>query len=725
MATMFLLASCTGDIVVPTEPGTGLNEPGTNSKPGGESQPKRPFEVVSPRIYVAKVKNLMLGLAPTEEEIAAVTRDPAKLRAYVEAWFVQPEAQTKFLAFFQNAFQQSQITEADLVDQGPTSVRSPALLASVNEMFARTALKIIAEKRPFTDVLTTRTFMMTPALMSLYLLNDQTLRSDDNKYSVSMPLPDGSLSTTFKAWATYVPPATVGGMSPGIPLADSLNPRSPKYLHFSVDRPFTCRVPKVDSTGHVIFEGPGRPAYTEHTYNERVFEDTAANYFTSAASLFSALLGSVQAGSLSTKLPPLPPMPPDVPEAQKIHYRYGPGCASLQSVRPAMVADDYVWRPVTIRPAAEGQKMVPFYDLPTLRQSNELVLRTPRVGFFTTPAFFANWPTNRSNQARVVMNQALIVALGKSINPIDSGPTTILETGKDGEHSDPTSPCYSCHQILDPMRQVFSKFFTYSYRRQESAAQRFSTANFTLGGMSTNLDSLDALATAIAAQPEFAPAWVTKLCHYANSTSCSPSDPEVLRVAAAFKASNFDFQTLVRELFSSPVITNAEETETWQEEGELVSIARQDHLCAALTAKLRLTSNLCRSIANGLQAQIVSNNIPSDGYQRGAERPVLSTEATMFFRGAAESLCQIAADQVIDLPMIKSLYTSAEKDKAITDFVGSIMSLTTADPIAAEATRILQDHHAAALAKGATATQALKSTFVVACTSPSSLAIGL
>ena len=47
--------------------------------------------------------------------------------------------------------------------------------------------------------------------------------------------------------------------------------------------------------------------------------------------------------------------------------------------------------------------------------TTELVLATPRVGFMTTPAFFANWPTNTSNSYRVTTNQALIVALGAQL----------------------------------------------------------------------------------------------------------------------------------------------------------------------------------------------------------------------------------------------------------------------------------------------------------------------
>ena len=66
---------------------------------------------------MAKVKNLMLGLPPKEEEIAAVEQDPAALRGLVDAWFVKPEAQAKLGTFFNKAFQQVQIGPADFFDQ--------------------------------------------------------------------------------------------------------------------------------------------------------------------------------------------------------------------------------------------------------------------------------------------------------------------------------------------------------------------------------------------------------------------------------------------------------------------------------------------------------------------------------------------------------------------------------------------------------------------------------
>jgi hypothetical protein len=347
----------------------------------------------------------------------------------------------------------------------------------------------------------------------------------------------------------------------------------------------------------------------------------------------------------------------------------------------------------------------------------------PRVGFFSTPAFFANWATNNSNQHRNTLNQALIVGIGRSINPVDKGTSTVLDNGKDGQHSDPTSPCYSCHQTMDPMRNVFRQVYTYAYHQQHNPAQVYSTASFDYLGSKSALASLDDFATALVTHPLYPVAWAQKLCYYANSSGCAEDDPEFLRVVAAFKDSNFDFHTLLVELFSSPLVTGQTATKTGREIGETVSIARQDHFCSALTNRLQLTASLCVGITDATTKIAVTNNIPLDGYLRGAEAPALSTDQTPFYRGATESLCAYAAGLTIDKP--KSRYESAKKDTAITDFVSNIMGITSEDPLSAAVTQLLHEHYDAAIAAKASPTDALKSTFITACLSPTSVAMGL
>jgi hypothetical protein len=723
--------ACTGSLDVTTKPDSGsaataavaavagsqaMGNAGTTS--GGttsEPMPQIPFEPVSARIYVPKVKNLLLGLPATEEEIAAVTEDPAALKGMVEAWFVKPEAQAKLGAFFSKAFQQTQISQNEFYDQlWLDNISNLPVFAQAQESMARTALKVIADGKPFTETVTTRTFMMTPALMSLYLAIDQMQVDDAGKASLSLPRADGSLITTQDFWVTY------RADSP-IPLAETIDEASPNFMHFAIPMAFSCDVPQLDDTGHVVVDAmTGSAVKTKVSYNQR--------HYTSVGAGFLALFGhatskGVVNDGMDPEGPPKITVPDDVPADKKNLYNYF--CTGgTKFTPPSVTTQDAVWRPVTVRVADEGEPLTPFYDLPSLREANEIVVRTPRVGFFSTPAFFANWPTNSSNQHRDTLNQALIVGLGRSINPVDKGTSTVLDNGKDGQHSDPNSPCYSCHQTMDPMRNVFRQAYTYSYHAQHDSAQVYSTATFDYLGESAKLEALDDFAAALVSHPLYPSAWVQKLCYYANSSGCSEDDPEFVRVVRAFTDSDFDFHTLVTELFSSALVTGQESTKSRTDVGETVSIARQDHFCAALTNRLKLTTDLCTGIPDKTTATSVANNIPLDGYLRGAEAPALSTAHSPFYRGATESLCAYAASLTVDkMPM--SRYSSAKKDAAITDFVENIMGITPADENSGAVTQLLQEHYAAAVSAGASATDALKSTFVTACLSPTSVAVGL
>ena len=256
--------ACTGTLDVAPNP----------SPPGGppDGGPELPFEPVQARVYVPKVKNLMLGLPATEEEITAVTKDPAALRGMVEAWFVRPEAQAKLGNFFNKAFQQTQISQNDFFDQlSVDDLTGLPLFAQAQESMSRTALKIIAESKPFTDTVTTHTFMMTPALMSMYLVIDQAQVDDAGKTSVSIPMPDGTISTTQAFWLTYQADAP-------IPLTETMDPASPNFMHFAVAAQFSCSVPVLDDTGHVVVDAMGKATKVTVKYNQRKYSGVTSAF---------------------------------------------------------------------------------------------------------------------------------------------------------------------------------------------------------------------------------------------------------------------------------------------------------------------------------------------------------------------------------------------------------------------------------------------------------------
>ena len=210
------------------------------------------------------------------------------------------------------------------------------------------------------------------------------------------------------------------------------------------------------------------------------------------------------------------------------------------------------WRFVDIG-AAKTAKAVPlFYDLTTLRAAaTSLPLRQPRLGFFTTPAFLANWETNEDNQFRVTTSQTAIVALGQIFSPAD--PTTPVRLdGLAGDHAAPGTTCYGCHLFLDPMREYFAQSFSYSFQRPETESTI--TPSFAFQGDTHDGGDITDFAATLASHPDFATGWTQKLCYWANSQACDDKDPEFLRVAKVFTDSKLNFKTLLLELMSSPLV---------------------------------------------------------------------------------------------------------------------------------------------------------------------------
>ena len=130
-----------------------------------------PFDPDSPAVYVAKVKNILVGLPPTDAEVAAVIADPTAMTGLVTTWMALPQYQQKMMVFFELAFQQTQVSAIDFAEQTfprPATLSGsvgPLLVENATESFARTVLELNTEGRPLTDAVTTQRFLMTPALM--------------------------------------------------------------------------------------------------------------------------------------------------------------------------------------------------------------------------------------------------------------------------------------------------------------------------------------------------------------------------------------------------------------------------------------------------------------------------------------------------------------------------------------------------------------------------------
>jgi hypothetical protein len=385
---------------------------------------------------------------------------------------------------------------------------------------------------------------------------------------------------------------------------------------------------------------------------------------------------------------------------------------------------------VTLRRAGRAEATTTFYDLHSLRSAEELVLQLPRVGFFSTPAFFANWQTNASNQMRVTVNQALIVATGSSIDGTDKTEAPGMP-GLDPVHASQPE-CATCHAILDPTRSILAATWSWNYHTQLDPKYVSQPGVFAFRDVVQPVTSVGDFGEALAKHPLVAPGWTQKLCHYVNSSPCDEKDPEFSRIVDRFRGSAFSWNTLVRELVTSPLTTYAAATQSAQTNGEVVAVARRDHLCASLDARLGFR-DVCGRDALGTKSpgipEIVSG-LPSDAYGRGAVAPILPNQPTLFFVAGTRNICEHVAERVVDAAAAEDAprkqWSSAEPDVALDAFVRDVMALAPSDARHDRARSLLGEHYRSALARpGTTPTDALRSTFVVACMAPSAVSVGL
>jgi len=676
----FAIAGCEGAIGSGSQRGPGAGDGSPN--PGGSDFPvddTRPalsscdsFEPVAPFVYAAKVKTLLTGLGLTGAELVALGADPSVLRAQIESWIDAPEADDKLRRFFQTAFQQDGYEEQALVDLwgysnfqmgrlGDGTAVDETYMRTFEESFARTVVDVVRADRPFTDVLTTRTVYLTTAQMVGLALSDDHEIDDENDIRYNR-------ARSMIDQLRYT--------TSSVPLSETLDPNSPDWMRFTIPAeglPSGCGGEAVKTNGDLV------------------------------RAAFSALFGFYTDNDGC--------MPDD--------YRTAPllGEAAL-----------FDWHPVTIRAPGPGEEPTMFWDLDAIQSSNELVLRVPRSGFMTTPAFFATWPTNDANQARVTTNQTLIVALGKSF---DSETTLIpaFDDALDDSHADPTTACWGCHVNLDPMRQYFRNSFTYYYHAQQDSAVQAVRPSFAFQGVSVEGapgDGIDELAATLSTHPRFAPAWVQKACYFATSNACPEESTEFQAVVNAFTQNGMSFKSMLVELLSSSLVSA--ETCVENAGGDIPSVSRARHFCTTVSNRLGLpdacgTETYYRSErrgARGVNRQLIEV-VPDDSYSRGGEVPVVIADPNLFIRAAGDAMCEGFSEMVVDSD---AQFPPSNPEGAIRSFVVDLAGLPESDPRHAGMLDILTRHYEAANEQ-TNATNALRSTFIVACTSPSVLGMGL
>ena len=226
----------------------------------------------------------------------------------------------------------------------------------------------------------------------------------------------------------------------------------------------------------------------------------------------------------------------------------------------------------------------------------------------------------------------------------------------------------------------------------------------------------------------FALAMTQKLCFFANSAACVETDPEMRRVALAFQNASYDFKTLVRELFASPLVTAWATTDTFTANGVTISVARRDQLCAALSNRL------------GEGGPVRDRDADADRRDDGDE-PARGRDPG----GRLQPRLAVAGDVARSEPVLprgeRARVRGGRRQGRRRDHRDDLHErelrdgdrghgaegdgLPPSDRHYAAAVQALTDHYNAAIAAKATATSALRSTFAAACQSPTSLSLGL
>ncbi|MFT5359435.1 MAG: hypothetical protein ACI9KE_006678, partial [Polyangiales bacterium] len=199
-------------------------------------------------------------------------------------------------------------------------------------------------------------------------------------------------------------------------------------------------------------------------------------------------------------------------------------------------------------------------------------------------------------------------------------------------------------------------------------------------------------------------------------------------VVRAFVESDYDFKTLVRTLFSSSLVTNAECIDG--STGDNASISRTRHFCSALSNRLgvsdvcgrRLLLDADRTSLREANAPLVST-LPNDTFSRGGQDPLTVSDINLFVRATYERICANTAAEMVGA---HSLLSPTDEEASLTFLTEQLMGLPPGDPRHDAARAILRAHlDEAKLTEDVTDALALQSTFTLACLSPSLIGVGL
>lgn len=420
----------------------------------------------------------------------------------------------------------------------------------------------------------------------------------------------------------------------------------------------------------------------------------------------------------------------------------------MPSVEPSDYND---WRTVTLlqgtAPVAYERSDSFMATVRAIQDGDTYTLLAPRVGFFNTPSFIFNWETNPSNQFRITTNQTLLTAIGLTF---EAGDTTLPNhaEGIHETHAKPGTDCYGCHKFMDPMRNVFAKYYhNKNMRALESHGDQ--NPDFAFQGVSQNISTMDDFAAVLASHPNFAFAWASKACQYFTSVECDKKYPDLVQeLANNFSESGYKFKTLLVDLFTSSLVIYGPSDNS----NMLISINRRDHFCFAMNKRIADISaqngllevvDFCDSTTNYRASQV--NLIPNDSYSRGGVALLQPTELDPFYIKSVEYLCDNrdwwlagnGAEKTFDRTNVTQslddltqhvigIPTSNEHYSDVRNALQRNYDITRASPVCASPQDIDINYTTSpACGLGLSQQRAMESMWRFACSAPTSIGLGL
>ena len=376
--------------------------------------------------------------------------------------------------------------------------------------------------------------------------------------------------------------------------------------------------------------------------------------------------------------------------------------------------DFTTWKMVTIRAPKTGEAPTTFYDLPTLRAANELVLahaarrassRRPRSSPTGRPT--RQQPDARHDEPDADRRHRR--GHRRHRHDDDAGRRRRASTRRTRRRA---RACFGCHQLLDPTRSIFSAPTRGTTTRRTTRRRCAQNGHVRVPGRGRAGGDASTTSRRRWRRTRWSPpAWAQKLCYYVNSAPCATDDPEFQRVVGVFQ----QVELLVeRAGAASCVIVAAHDqrretaTRRRQRRGHRGDAARSPVRGARQPARpgrrvrarrrhqaasrrtWRRSSAGCRPTATGAARRF-----------RCCPTSRRCSTARAWRTSASRSRRWSSTPRRRRSSRTPSSGRASQPDAAIADFVATVMALTASDPRSAPATQLLKSHFTQAEAQGA------------------------